>query len=123
MEKVYAQALFNLSQKADANTSVLVATLVDHLREVGREKLLPRILRELKRLEARKASFGESLEVASTEEKSVAEKEAKELGITATAHVNSALISGWRARSGSRVIDRSGKRALLDLYRQITLHA
>lgn len=119
MEKLYAQAVFDLSQKPDASASELVKTLVAHLEKTGRVKLLPRILRELKRIESRKASFGEVLEVASSEEKSSAEKEARELSITATAHVNHSLISGWRARSGSRVIDRSGKRALLDLYRQI----
>ncbi len=72
-----------------------------HLRETGREKLLPRILRELKRIDARAQSFGELLEVASAAEKASAEKEAHALGITAHAQVNHGLISGWRARSGA----------------------
>jgi F0F1-type ATP synthase delta subunit len=119
MEKTYAQALFTLSQKQGASADELVKALVTHLKEMGREKLLPRILLELKRLDARSASFGEVLEVASEAEKTLATKEAKELGITADAIVNGQLVTGWRARSGSRVIDRSGKRALLDLYRTI----
>lgn len=120
MEREYAQALFDLSQKPDADASELVKKLVAHLKETGREKLLPRIGRELARIEASAASFGELLEVASEHEKASAEKEAKEFGISAHAQVNETLVSGWRARSGSRIIDRSGKRALLDLYRQIT---
>lgn len=123
MEKTYAQALFQLAQKPNASADELVKTLVAHLKEAGREKLLPRILLELKRLDARSTAFGEVLEVASESEKAAATKEAKELGITADAIVNETLVSGWRARTGSRVIDRSGKRALIDLYSRITAHA
>lgn len=119
MEKEYAQALFDLSQKPGADASELVKQLAVHLKKTGRLKLLPRIGRELGRIEARAKTFGELLEVASESEKAQAEREAKELGVNAKAQVNESLVSGWRARVGSRVIDRSGKRALLDLYRQI----
>lgn len=120
MEKEYAQALFNLSQKPGAGASELVNQLVVHLKKTGRMRLLPHISRELGRIEARAKTFDERLEVASEQEKAQAEHEAKEFGIHAKAQVNGNLVSGWRARSGSRVIDRSGKRALIDLYRQIT---
>ena len=123
MEKDYAQALFTLAQKPGAKADELVKRLVAHLQETGREKLLQRILREFKRIDARAESFGESLEVASAKEKPGAVKEAGAFGITADAHINPELVTGWRARKGSRVIDRSGKRALLDLYRQILTHA
>lgn len=123
MEKQYAQALFDLAQKPGASADELVKKLVAHLKATGREKLLPRIGRELHRIEMRAESFGESLEVATAHEKAAAEKEAKELGITAKAEVNETLVSGWRGRIGSRIIDRSGKRALLDLYRQIATNA
>lgn len=123
MEKEYAHALFELAQKPGTQADELVQKLVAHLKETGREKLLPRILRELKRIEARAESFGELLEVASENEVKQAEREAQALGITAKAQVNGTLVSGWRARAGSRVIDRSGKRALLDLYREILAHA
>jgi len=123
MEKEYAQALFALAQKPNASADDLVQKLCKNLHETGREKLLPRILRELKRIDARAESFGESLEVASDAERTSAQKEARELGISTDAHVNAELVSGWRARSGSRVIDRSGKRALIELYRRITTHA
>jgi F0F1-type ATP synthase delta subunit len=123
MEKEYAQALFELAQKPGASADALVKQLVKHLKETGREKLLPRILREFKRIDARSESFGELLEVASEQEVAAAQKEAKELGITATAQVNPDLVTGWRARKASRLIDRSGKRALVDLYRQIATNA
>lgn len=119
MERTYAQALFNLSQKPGVSSTELVKTLRAHLKETGREKLLPRILLESKRITARAESFSEVLEVAHKNEAGEAEKEAKLLGISAKAELNPDLITGWRARSGSRVIDRTGKRALLDLYRQI----
>lgn len=120
MEKEYAQAVFALSQKPGANATELVKKLVTHLNKTGRMKLLPHIARELGRIEARAETFEEHLEVASEQEKAQAQREANELGIHAKAQVNESLVSGWRARVGSRVIDRSGKRALIDLYRQIT---
>ncbi len=119
MEKEYAQALYNLAMQPDASADELAKKLVAHLRETGREKLLPHIARELKRIEAREEAFGESLEVASEIEAARASEEAEALGISASAQVNQNLVTGWRARKGSRVIDRSGKRALLDLYRAI----
>ncbi|MDB4992442.1 MAG: hypothetical protein JWL75_687 [Parcubacteria group bacterium] len=123
MEKTYAKALYELASKEGADSKKLVDTLIAHLRETGRMKLLPRILLELKRIDARAGTLMESLEVASESEISEATKEAKELGINANATVNKDLVSGWRARTGSRIIDRSGKRALLDLYKRITAHA
>lgn len=120
MERAYAQALFDLSQKPGANATALVERLVMQLKTTGREKLLPRIGRELRRISARADSFGEQLEVADRSELKKAEQEAKDLGITAHAQINETLITGWRARTGSRVIDRSGKRALIELYQQIT---
>jgi F0F1-type ATP synthase delta subunit len=123
MEKQYAQALFDLAQKPGVSAADLVKKLVAHLNETGREKLLPRILREFKRIEARAQTFGQELEVASDKVAASAAREAAELGITAEPVVNPDLVTGWRARSGSRLIDRSGKRALIDLYRQIARNA
>jgi F0F1-type ATP synthase delta subunit len=123
MEKEYAQALFNLSKVPDASADELVKKLVAHLEETGRSKLLPHILREFRRIEAREASFGELLEVASESEKEAAVAEARSQGITAEATITPDLVSGWRARKGSRLLDNSGKRALIDLYRKIASNA
>lgn len=120
MEKTYAQALYNALQKGSKEDE-LVSSLMQHLKAEGRLKLLPAILRELKTLQARTRTLGATLEVATESGKAAAFAEAKAEGIDAAeAVVNPELISGWRAREGGRLIDRSGKRALVDIYRRIT---
>lgn len=120
MEKLYAQAIENLMEKGGDDKKI-VAELTNHLTKTGRAKLLPGILRELKVLEARKATLAPQVEVASEKEADAALKAAKEAGIDAPkAHVNHALITGWRARSGGTLVDRSAKQGLIDLYRKIT---
>ena len=119
MEKQYAKALHALGTTTDAKK--LVSELMAHLKTSGRTKLLPGILRELKTLEARSLKTAPTLEVASKDEVASALAEAKKEGIEVTsAHVNHALIQGWRARSGSTLIDKSAKRGLIDLYRKVT---
>jgi F0F1-type ATP synthase delta subunit len=121
MEKLYAQAIDDLANREGTDAKKLVAELVAQLKASGRIKLLPGILRELKVLEARRAKTAPSLEVASEKEVAGALAEAKKEGIEVTkAHVNHALIKGWRARTGGTLIDRSAKRGLIDLYRKVT---
>lgn len=119
MEKVYADALMSAVAKGGSEDT-LVSNLLAHLKAEGRLKLLPGILRELKRMQVRKDKLAPMLEVATEAEKASATTEAKEAGVEA-AHVvvNDRLISGWRARSGSSLIDRSGKQALVDIYKNI----
>lgn len=120
MEKAYAQALTNVLAKGSSEDEV-VSSLIKHLKQAGRMKLLPAILRELVVLKARTTTLGATVEVATEAGKADALKEAKEAGIEASsAIVNPSLVSGWRAREGGRLIDRSGKRALIDIYRRIT---
>ena len=73
--------------------------LLKHLKRTGREKLLPQILRELKRREAR-------------ERLTAPRKE--------TAKEHPALISGYRQLKDGMLADTTGKRALLEIYRNIT---
>ncbi len=121
MEKLYAKALNELARKDGAKLKELVAQLMSHLTATGRTKLLPGILRELKVIEARAAKLAPSVEVASEKEAAHALAEAKAAGISVpVAHVNHALIKGWRARSGGTLIDRSAKRGLIDIYRNVT---
>jgi hypothetical protein len=97
---------------------------VAHLKAHGRLKLLPGILRELKRLEWRAHALDPHVEAASEVERSSAIEAAKKEGITAqSSSVNPELIRGWRARTQGALIDRSGKRALVDLYQAITRHS
>ena len=73
-------------------------TFIAHLKRTGRLKLLPRILRELRMREARAAKLAPRRE---------------------TAAENPSLISGWRSLEGGLLIDKTGKRALLDIYQRI----
>lgn len=114
MEKVYADALTSAVKKG-GNEDTLVSNLLAHLKAEGRIKLLPGILRELKRMQVHEAKLVPVLEVATAAEKAVALKES---GAT-HAVVNDRLISGWRLKSGSSLIDRSGKQALVDIYKNI----
>jgi F0F1-type ATP synthase delta subunit len=121
MEKLYAKAIDDLVHHKGGDVKKLVAALVTQLKSSGRTKLLPGIVRELKVLEARRAKTAPTLEVASEKEAPAALAAAKAEGIdVAKAHVNHALIKGWRARSGGQLIDRSAKRSLVDLYRKVT---
>lgn len=122
MEKEYAQALLR-AKEGGTHVPALVEGLVKSLSARGRMKLLPGILRELKNIEARKSKLLPSIEVASSTEKSAAIVEAKAAGIeTNEVTVNHDLIRGWRARSGGTLIDRSGKKHLIELYRNIVTH-
>jgi hypothetical protein len=71
---------------------------IAHLKRTGRLKLLPLVLRELYREEAR------------------AKKSAPR---TETVEENPALISGWRTLENSMLTDHSGKSALIDIYKRI----
>ncbi len=119
--RVYAQVLRNLSLKGDASDATIVKNLMQHLKASGRMKLLPGILRELKTEEAEAAALAPSVEVARKEDQKQALTAAKAAGVEVEeATVNPDLISGWRARSGSQLVDRSGKKQLIELYRNIT---
>ncbi len=121
MEKAYAQAIEQLRSRPNADDKKIVADLVKHLKASGRTKLLPKILRELTVLEARRAKLAPSVEVASEPEARTALAEAKKEGIPAAkATVNHALIKGWRARTGGTLVDRSAKQGLIELYRRVT---
>ena len=120
MEKEYAQAVSSALSKG-TDEKKLVDGLLKHLNAVGRAKLLPAILRELKKDLARKDVLLPHVEAASEAEASDAKKMAAAVGIEVkNVAVNPSLIRGWRARLGGSLVDVSGKRALIDLYRSIT---
>ena len=64
MKNPYAQALYNAAQKDGADAKDLVARLVKLLEKQGRSKLLPSILQDLQRIEARNAKVDSVVEVA-----------------------------------------------------------
>lgn len=115
----YADALARLPE--DAPADAVVAALTRALAAKGRTKLLPAILAELRAKEGRKLATKPVVEVAKESEKSKALTAAKSEGIEAAETVvNPALLSGWRARGKGLLVDRSGKKNLVDLYRKIT---
>ncbi len=118
---VYADALRRLASRKGADEGKLVSNLIAHLAQTGRMKLLPAILRDLKTKEQQHKAISDSVEVAKASDEKKALAAAKEAGIDAKeASVNPSLLSGWRARSGGTLVDRSGKRQLIELYRNIT---
>lgn len=72
---------------------------LEHLKKTGRMKLLPQVLRELTVSEARAAKLAPRTE---------------------TAKDNPDLISGSRTLENGMLTDTTGKRALIDIYRNIT---
>jgi len=119
MQKVYAEALMRARSRGE-NEETLVSNLVKHLKEKGRLKLLPGILSELKDREVRAKKLSPVLEIAEESGRDTAIAQAKAEGIeVGTVVVNARLIKGWRARSGATLLDRSGKRALVDIYKNI----
>ena len=120
MEKAYAQALVELERKG-AKAPELTKHLIAHLTKAGRLKLLPKILKELKKIDARHAKEWSPLEVASEKETAHAHKELEKMGIKATdVQVNPSLIKGWRILQKDTLIDHSAKKSLVDLYTNIT---
>lgn len=119
MERVYAQALQHLLAADNADEKAIFEKFIAHLKTAGRLKLLPKIKLELERALAR--ADVAKVEVAHKDEAAHALAAAEREGIRADhAEVNPSLVSGWRARKGSQLVDRSGKQALIELYRRIT---
>lgn len=93
---------------------------IARLKQEGELKSLPALLKQLKQAAAQQKALAPLVEVAREEDEQRALAHAAEAGIKAeTVFVNPALISGWRARADGVLVDRSGKRALTDVYRAI----
>ncbi len=121
MHADYAQAVLLARTREGASDESVVTGLIRNLKETGRMKLLPGILRELKRLEARAAKTAPTLELASEKDRAAAEAVLAAAGVTPRETiVNPSLIRGWRARANGVLMDRSAKRALIDIYQKIT---
>ena len=118
MVTAYAKAIDSLVRKGMPEKEVF-EKLRTHLKASGRMKILPQLLRELRMQEERKSTRAVVLEVASSEEIKEAEAAAAKEGYQVNATVNPSLIRGWRLVSDTTLVDRSGKRALIELYRSI----
>lgn len=113
------EATAEIEDKAASDAAV--TKLIMHLKSAGRMKMLPQIARELRKVAARRHALRPSVEVAHLKEAEAALRAAAHAGIVAKhASVNPALIHGWRAKSGDKLIDHSAKRALLAIYQKVT---
>ncbi len=120
MPSDYAKAIYRLKQRGDLTDAQIAENLRLHLTRAGKTKLLPAIVRELKRLSYMKQDVS-VVEIASEAARIPAVAAAKELGNQEQdVRINDALISGWRVKTRDTLIDRSGKRFLIDLYRSVT---
>ncbi len=127
MEQAYAQALWKMIERGMAPHKAVHAlheSLVAH----GRESLMPRIGRALKRLAERNAATGDVvLTVAREHDVRTAHHQIKEvlsaLGVEAhdlKTRVDDTIIGGWRLEGRETLIDASYKRQLLDIYGRVT---
>jgi hypothetical protein len=118
----YTRLLEVTAELEDARAAdAAVNKLIMHLKSAGRMKLLPQIVRELRKVAARRHALQPKVEVADKKESTAALHAAAQKGIVAKhAVVNPTLIRGWRAQHAGILIDRSGKGALIDIYQNVT---
>ena len=117
----YTRLLESVAELGDEHAAgVAIDKLIHHLASSGRIKMLPQIATELKKVVRRREAARPVLEVAHEREKPTALREAKAAGIEANrVFVNPALIQGWRARAKGKLVDRSVKSALVDIYQKV----
>ncbi|HEX7651094.1 MAG TPA: hypothetical protein VF439_00020 [Candidatus Paceibacterota bacterium] len=117
----YGKKLAQLAAHDEGRALAAAEKLVKELKDRGELKQLPGILRSARKESARQRSLAPVVEVGRAEDADAALRAASEAGINAVrAAVNPTLIRGWRARAAGVLVDRSGKRALVDLYRRVT---
>lgn len=120
LSQQYALELAQALDCADVNEDVLVENLIKNLRSRGREKLLPSIVRELKKIRMQERKKEPCVEIAREEDREKVRAGVDELGVsTYSVTVNPTLVRGWRVRAQGRLIDNTTKKALIELYRVI----
>jgi F0F1-type ATP synthase delta subunit len=113
------EATAEIGDKAASDAAV--SKLILHLKSSGRIQMLPQLVRELKKVAARRHAMRPHVEVAHEKESAHALHAAAALGIISKhTTVNPSLIHGWRATSGDKLVDRSAKQALLHIYQKVT---
>lgn len=122
MIDTYTRLLEATAEIEDTSTADLAVTkLIMHLKSVGRMKMLPQIARELRKIASRRAMLKPRVEVAHEKDSASALRDAAREGIIAEhATVTPALICGWRAQSHGKLVDRSAKHALINIYQKVT---
>ena len=104
----------------EAVADAAITKLFRHLKSAGRMNMLPKIVHELRRVCARRRALAPRVEVAHKKDSCEALSQAALLGFPAReAQVNPALIHGWRAMGGGKIVDRSAKSALIKVYQKV----
>ena len=122
----YAHALHNALKKASTKNEATshVDALVATLKDSGKLKALPAILREYQRIQLRKNAQKPTLTLSAKEKESEALKELEQKLGEKVSDVAIAtdenLVGGWRYVHHDTLIDASYKTALLELYRRVT---
>ena len=121
MRDPYTRLLETVAETGDkAAADAAVTKLIAHLKSSGRMNMLPKIARELRKIAARRRAVAPRVEVAHEKESAEALRSAAEFGIVAKrAEVNPALIQGWRAQAGWKLIDHSARHALAQIYQKV----
>ncbi len=120
LSRKYALELAQVSDCADVGEEKLVENLIKDLRSRGRMKLLPSIVRELKKIRMQERKNEPCVEIAREEDREKVCAGVNELGVsTYSVMVNPTLVRGWRVRAQGRLIDNTTKQALIELYRVI----
>ena len=128
----YAEALYEATIRADeATRETMVTNLVRILDERGHYALLPAIVREFERLERRR-SVRERMEVRlarpEDREKHVEaiRRDAENLGVDparCATRIDESVVGGYAIEANGKRIDRTHKRALLELYTKLVTTA
>lgn len=120
LSRHYATAIAHSLAAPSVDRGTIVDKLLEHLRNTGRLKLLPGILRELKVRAKSVATEKPFLEVALEKDRQEALRRACDMGLSEPdVSINTELIRGWRIRSAGTLMDRSAKHALINLYQTL----
>ena len=117
--EIIAQAIYQLSNESKTDSAKLIKRTVNVLKKRGMIKLLPFVLSELKRLFYKDSKHQPKLLLASKK----FEKDAKLALGDKIAKINPKidenLIGGYIIEKGDVLLDRSYKRQLFEMFRQI----
>jgi len=125
LAETYARALHEAGEAPKAPARhVLFAHFIAVLQRRGHEKLLPRIEKEYMKLLARAERNTVRVRVAHKKDEAAAKKAAAEFSVPGThaphVIVDESLVSGYVISGPDFRYDASGKRALLELYKELT---
>lgn len=119
MDTNYAHAAVKLVQRG-MTPKQAVAALVGHAAARGRARLVPRIARALRALQAVSAAREHTVLFVAHEKDAAQARKASDAPKDASVQIDETQIGGWRLRGKGRLVDATHKHALHQLYIRIT---